>query len=130
MKRCCVLIVTMLKFCEHCKKYRDSTQYPSVEMPWKWRVSAVSWVIHLKIRGNCPLKESLHTRKLEETKALYAVEATFAIIYLCPLFSTGLNFSIKYVSYDSDKILLSFRIAKVSKGRNHGSNQASKCVSK
>ena len=40
------------------------------------------------------------------------VEATFAVIYFCLLFSVGLNFSIKYVSYDSLKILLSFRIAK------------------
>ena len=41
-----------------------------------------------------------------------AVEATFPVIYLCLLFSVGLNFSIKYVSYDSLKILLSSRIAK------------------
>ena len=41
-----------------------------------------------------------------------AVKATFAVIYLCLLFSAGSNFSIKYVSHDSLKILLSSRIAK------------------
>ena len=41
-----------------------------------------------------------------------AVEATFAVIYLCLWFSAGLNFSIKFVSYDYLKILLSSRLAK------------------
>ena len=36
----------------------------------------------------------------------------FAHIYMCLLFSAGLNFSIIYVSYNSLKILLSSQIAK------------------
>ena len=43
------------------------------------------------------------------------VETTFAVIYLCLFFSVGLNFSIKYVSYDSFKIFLSSRMRKNSK---------------
>ena len=77
----------------------------------KWTVSA-DHTIHPKICGNCPPTENLHIRKLEEILALYAGEATFAIIYLCPLLSAGWSFSIRYDSYDSLRILLSFRIAK------------------
>ena len=46
-----------------------------------------------------------------DVSSVNAVEATFAVIYLWLLFSAGLNLSIKYVSYDSLKILLSSRIA-------------------
>ena len=68
--------------------------------------------VFVKICGNCSLTENLHTTKSEEIPTLQAVEATFAIIYLCLLFSVGLNSSIKYVSHDSFKILLSSWIAK------------------
>ena len=47
-----------------------------------------------------------------DVSSVNAVEATFAVIYLCLLFSLGLNFSIKCASYDSFKIWLSSRIAK------------------
>ena len=92
-------------FCEHCKKYWNFTQSPSVEI---FRKRA----IHSKICGHCPPTESLHNSKSEEIPVLYAVEATFDIIYLSLLFSAGLNFSIKHVSYDSLKIFLTSRIAK------------------
>ena len=82
----------MLQFCEHYKKYRNLNRSPSVEVPPKRTVSADPWAVHLNICANCPPKENLHTRKLEEITALYAVEATFAIIYSCLLFSAGLNF--------------------------------------
>ena len=68
--------------------------------------------VFVKICGNCLLTENLHTTKSEEIPTLQAVEATFAIIYLCLLFSAALNSSIKYVSHDSFKILLSSWIAK------------------
>ena len=45
-----------------------------------------------------------------DVSSMNAMEATFAVIYLCLLFSVGLNFSTKYVSYDSLKVLLSSRI--------------------
>ena len=45
----------------------------------------------------------------EELLALYAVEATFAVVYLCLLFSTSLNFQ---HLFDSLKIFLSSRIKK------------------
>ena len=99
-------------FCEHCKKYRNFIQSPGVEILRKRTVCTDPWVIQQKICGNCLLTENLHNRKSEEIPALYAVETTFAIIYLCLLFSAGLNFSTKYISYDSLKILLSSRIAK------------------
>ena len=70
------------------------------------------WAIHWKICGNCPPTESLHTRKSEEMQVLSAVESTFAFIYLCLLFSAGLDFSKKYVLYDSLKTLLFSWIAK------------------
>ena len=68
--------------------------------------------VFVKICGNCLLTENLHTTKSEEIPTLQAMEATFAIIYLCLLFSVGLNSSIKYVSHDSFKILLYSWIAK------------------
>ena len=74
------------------------TQYPGVVILCKRTVSADKWVIHQNICGNCPPTENPHTRESEEIPLLYAVETTFGIIYLCLLFSTGLNFSIKYVS--------------------------------
>ena len=94
------LIETML-FCEYYKWYRSSTQSPSVEISRKWTISADPWADPLKICQNCLPKESLHTRKLEEITSLYTVEATLAVIYLWLLFFAGLNFSLKYVSYDS-----------------------------
>ena len=68
--------------------------------------------VFVKICGNCLLMENLHTRKSEEIPTLQAVEATFAIICLCLLFSVGLNSSIKYVSHGSFKILLYSWVAK------------------
>ena len=68
--------------------------------------------VFVKICGNCLLMENLHTTKSEEIPTLQAVEATFAIIYLCLLFSVGLNSSIKYVSHGSFKILLYSWVAK------------------
>ena len=53
----------------------------------------------LGICGNCPMTENLHTKKSEEILANDAVEAAFSIIYLRLLFSSGLNFSIKYILY-------------------------------
>ena len=103
--------IEMMIFCERCKKYRNFTLSSGAETLRKWTVFA-DHAIHLKICANCPLTENLRIRKSEEILALYAGEATFAIIYLCPLFSAGWSFSIKYDSYDSLKILLSFRIAK------------------
>ena len=108
------LIETMC-FCEHCKKYRKFTQSPGAEILLKWTIFTDPRAIHLKICGNCPPSENLYSRKSEEILWIDTVEATFAIIYLCLLFSTGLDFWIKYVSYDSFKILLSSRIAKSSK---------------
>ena len=95
-----------------CEKFRNFTKSTGVKILRKWTVSAGPWVIHPKICGNCPSTENLHTKKSEDIGALYAVEATFAIIYLWLLFRADLNFSIKYVSYDSLKILLSSGIAK------------------
>ena len=92
------LIETML-FCEHCTKYWNFTQSPGVEILHKQTVSVDPWTIHPKTCGNCLPTENLHTKKSEEIPALYVVEATFAIIYLCLLFNAGLNFSIKCVSY-------------------------------
>ena len=51
----------------------------------------------LEIYGKCPPTENLQTRKSEQIPALYSVEATFAITYLCLLFRAGLKFSIKYI---------------------------------
>ena len=79
---------------------------PVVEIFRNWTVSADPREMHQNICGNCPATENLHTTKSEEISALYGVEATFTIIYLCLLFSSGLSFSIKYVSYDSLNILL------------------------
>ena len=101
-------LIEAMFFCEHCKKYWNFTQSPSVEIHRKWTVYADPWVIHSKICGNCPLTEKLQTRNSEEISALCAMEGTFAIIYLCLLFSAGLHFSIKYVSYDSFKIFFVF----------------------
>ena len=77
-------------FCEHCKKYRNLTQSPGAEVLRKRTVSADSRMIHLKFCGNCPPTEDLHTSKLKEIPALYAVKATSAIIYLYLLFSADL----------------------------------------
>ena len=66
----------------------------TLSYPSAWKFFASPRVIHLKMCGNSSLTENLHTRKLEEITALYAVEDTFAIIYLCLLFSTRLDFSI------------------------------------
>ena len=85
-------------FCEHFKKYLNC-------------ISREPSAIHPKIFRNCPPTENLHSKKSEEIPVLYAVEATFAIIYMCLLISAGLNFSIKYVSCHSLEILLSSRIS-------------------
>ena len=66
----------------------------------------------LSINGKSPLQE---IRKNFGT--LYR-EATFAIIYLCLLLSTGLNLSIKYVSYYCLKIFVVF--LKKTKIAEHG----------
>ena len=65
-----------------------------------WTVYADLWAIHPKISGDSADGESRH----QEIQALYEVKTTFAVIYLCLLFTAGLNFSMKYVSYDSLKI--------------------------
>ena len=109
--KCCVLIETLLKFCEHYRKYGNFTQSTIVEITRKRTFSGDPWSIHPKICGNCPPKENFLSRKLEEITVLYAVKAAFAIIYLCALYSSDLNFSIKYVSYSPLKILLSSRNA-------------------
>ena len=89
-------------------KNTGTLPHPSVRIFLRKRtVSADSRLICLKIYGNCLPTENLYTRKSEEIPAPYTVEATFAIIYLCLLFSAVLNFSMKYVSYDFVKILLS-----------------------
>ena len=90
-------------FLQRFKKYWEFTQFPVHKILRKWTVSADPRVIRPAIYGNCLLMENLHTRKSEEVTALYAVEANFPIIYFCLLL---------YVSYDSLKILLSFRIEK------------------
>ena len=56
-------------FCEQFKKYLNC-------------ISREPSAIHPKIFRNCPPTENLHSKKSEEIPALYAVEATFAIIYL------------------------------------------------
>ena len=112
-------IYTYTFFCEHSKKYRNFTQSLGTEILRQQTVSADPREICPKIYGNCPPTEILHTRKSEKIPGLYSVEVTFAIIYSCLLFSTGLNFSIKYVSYDSLKILLSSWIAKKDKIRKY-----------
>ena len=88
-----------------------SKQLWRLEILRKWTVSKDPQAIHPTLYGKCPPKENLHTRKSEEILALYAVAATFPIIYVCILIGAGLNFSIKHVLYDSYKIFLSSRMA-------------------
>ena len=82
----------MKKFYEHCKKYRNFKQFSGVEILRKRAVTADPWTIRPKICRNYPPKDNLHTKKFEKIPVLYVVEATFAINYLCLLFSAGLIF--------------------------------------
>ena len=77
---------------------------------WRYHYYLLFWhcLSNYDVRYLCAYIKS-HRR---DVSSVNAVEATFAVIYFCLLFSVGLNFSIKYVSYDSLKILLSSRIAK------------------
>ena len=67
-----------------------------------------SCLINYAVRYICSYIKS-HGSNVTSVKA---AEAMFTVMYLCLVFSTELNFSIIYVSYDSLKILVSSRIAK------------------
>ena len=77
---------------------------------WRYHYYLIIWscLSNYDVRYLCVYIKSHRS----DVSSVNAVEATLAFIYLCLLFRVGLNFTIKYVSYDSLKILLSFRIAK------------------
>ena len=74
---------------------------------------SASWYIGVESLKIFPFEDNL-LKRLSTDKGnclMMEVEATFAVIYLCLLYSIDLNFSIKCL-IDSLKILLSSRIAK------------------
>ena len=77
---------------------------------WRYHYCLLIWrcLSNFEVRYLCAYVKSHRS----DVSSANLVEATFAVIYLCLFFSVGLNFSTKYVSYDSLKILLSSRIAK------------------
>ena len=77
---------------------------------WRYHYCLLIWrcLSNYDIRYLCAYIKSHKS----DVSSVNAVEVKFDVIYLCLLFSVGLNFSIKYVSYDSLKILLSSWIAK------------------
>ena len=60
-------------FKNHHVKYRNFTQFPSVENLWKGTVCAQFWANRPKLCGNCVFSQNFYTGKLGEITVFYVV---------------------------------------------------------